>query len=635
MTSGFLTVPQKFKEICEAHSGKTALLSKNGKEEFNAITYSELFSLIRAFGTALIDLGVKRGDHLGIISDNRKEWIITDLAVLSIGAVDVPRGSDSTADEIGYILGHADCAISFAENKTQMEKILSQKERMPKLKRLIIFDEAYRNEPKRDYPVEVMLFSEILERGKALVDKSGTQFDKALSEGKSDDWATLIYTSGTTGEPKGVILTHRSFLFQIDRISEFIPLKAGHVFLSVLPIWHSFERAVEYIILGYGATIAYSKPVGSIMLPDMVKVRPHWMASVPRIWEGVRSAIYRNMNKEGGIKKALFMFFVGVGEIHAALYNLFFGLMPQYKRRIRILDIIISSIPLLLITPFKLLGSALVFSKIKKKLGGRFIAGISGGGALPSYVDTFFQAAGITLLEGYGLTETGPILAVRKLNHPVPGTIGPLLRDIEYRILDKDMKEVGPGEKGVLYIKSVQIMEGYYKRQEATDAVLKDSWLNTGDITMITHKGEIKILGREKDTIVLTGGENIEPDPIESKIVQSDYIDQVMVVGQDRKFLAALVVPNRERVEEFAASKGIGYVDFEDLLLNPEVVECINEEIQNLVNPKTGFKHFERIFRFKILSKPFEVGEEITNTLKVKRNVVSEKYKKEIKELFS
>ncbi len=392
---------------------------------------------------------------------------------------------------------------------------------------------------------------------------------------------------------------------------------------------------MEYIIILHAAAIAYSKPVGSIMLPDMLQVRPHWMASVPRIWEGVRSAIYRNIAKEGGIKKTLFLFFVGIGESYSHLRNMFFGRLPDFGGRSRVFDVLLSAIPLLLITPIQLLGGALVFGKIKKKLGGRFHAGISGGGALPGYVDSFFQAAGITLLEGYGLTETAPILAVRTFSAPVSGTVGRLLDDIKYRILDKDGKEVSTGQRGVLHVKSEQVMVGYYKRPEATSAILRDGWLNTGDITMATRSGEIKIIGREKDTIVLMGGENIEPEPIESKLVQSDYIDQVMVVGQDMKFLAALVVPNPEKLEALAAQKGISWVDFEELIANPEIIEFFNEEIQALINPKTGFKYFERIFRFRLLSKHFEVGEEMTASLKVKRAVVNERYRKEIASLFA
>ncbi|HOV39433.1 MAG TPA: AMP-binding protein, partial [Spirochaetales bacterium] len=400
-------------------------------------------------------------------------------------------------------------------------------------------------------------------------------------------------------------------------------------------IWHSYERAVEYFILDRAAAIAYSKPMGKILFEDIEKVRPHWMASVPRIWEGVRSTVYRTVNAEPGIKKTLFHFFVGVGELHGLLSDMVMDRMPQFIKRSRILDFTLAVIPWILITPFKVLGDILVFKNIKEKLGGRFIAGVSGGGALPPYIDRFFRAAGILLLEGYGITEAGPILSVRMQKHPVMGTIGPLLPGVEYRVVGEDGAILPPNHKGVLYIKSPQVMLGYYKKPEITAQVLQDGWLNTGDLAIFTHRGECKIVGRAKETIVLLGGENIEPTPIEEILEQSEYIDQVMVVGQDQKFLGALIVPNMEKLETFAKERGISYLAKEELLDNPEVQDQIHDEIQQLVNPKNGFKMFERIYRFKLLPEHFQEGRELTHTLKIRRNVVNELYKKEIESLFA
>lgn len=628
------TIPKRFLTVCDNHSDLTAVLSKDEEEVFQPITFKEMEEKVKILAAGFASLGVGRGDHVGIISDNRKEWYMTDLALLSLGAADVPRGSDSTADEIAYILGHADCSVTIAENKAQMDKILSKANKIESLKTIVLFQGEPTQKSKKAESLEVLPLEELFKRGEKKLEEAPDFVDKEIEKGKSDDLATIIYTSGTTGEPKGVMLTHRNFLFQVDRIYDHIFVKPSHIFLSVLPVWHSFERAVDYIIIGTGATMAYSKPVGSIMLDDMLKVSPQWLASVPRIWEGVRNAVYRNINKEGGIKKILFYFFVSVGTAHACVRNMFFGLTPQFSRRIRPLDVLVSFIPLIILTPFKMLGDLLVFRKLKNKLGGKFIAGISGGGALPTYVDSFFQAAGIRVLEGYGLTETAPILSVRKQNRNVPMTVGPLLKDIEYRVLDKDLAVLPPGKKGVLFVKSDQVMQGYYKRPKETEAVLKEGWLNTGDLAVFTHTGEFKIIGRAKETIVLLGGENIEPVPIEEKLLQSEYIDQVMVVGQDMKFLAALIVPNEEKVLETAEQKGITYFEREDLLNNPEIQELINQEIQSLVNLKTGFKNFEQIFRFKLLPKPFEVGQELTHSLKVRRSVVEDIYKKEIKELF-
>jgi long-chain acyl-CoA synthetase len=380
--------------------------------------------------------------------------------------------------------------------------------------------------------------------------------------------------------------------------------------------------------------IAYSKPIGKIMLADFKKIRPTWMTAVPRLWEGIRAGIIRNVNSQGGIKKIMFHFFLKIGQAYASLGNMIAGRIPQFRKRIRLFDISSAIIPFALLAPFKALGNVLVFKKLKALMGGRFVAGVSGGGALPSYVDKFFQAAGIPLLEGYGLTETAPILSVRYQHHPVSGTVGPLLEDVEYRLLDEEGNELPPGKMGTLYVKSPQVMQGYYKKPEETAKVLKDGWLNTGDLAVFTHTGECTIVGRSKDTIVLLGGENIEPNPIEENLVQSDYIEQAMVVGQDQKFLGALIVINEEKTEEYAKRKNIQFMDSAELRSNPEIKDLIYDEIQGLVNPKRGFKAFERIFRFTILPKAFEIGDEMTRSLKIRRNIVNERYKKEIAGLF-
>lgn len=624
------TLIRRFKTVVDRYGDNPALFSKNGGTEFSSISYQQLYHLVRDLTAGLEELGIRRGDHVGILSDNRKEWLISDLAIITLGAIDVPRGSDSTAEEFAYILAHADCRIVFVENAAQGEKVASKKEKLPKLEILISYD------PPEDLSipgVQVYSFQDILERGSRREDGDAL-FESSMERGEIDDVVTIIYTSGTTGEPKGVVLTNRSYIFQLDRIYEFIPLRPGERFFSVLPSWHSYERAIEYMVINRACSIIYSKPVGAIMLADMAATNPHWMTSVPRIWEAIRAAVLRNVNKGSNLKKSLFYFFLTVGQTHFTLLTMVRGLMPQFVKRSRWVDFSLAILPFLLLTPVKLLGDLLVFKKIKQKLGSNFRAGVSGGGALPPHVDRFFQAAGIKILEGYGLTETAPVLSVRMFSKPVPGTIGPLLPDIEYRLIDNDGALVQPGKKGVLYVKSEQIMQGYYKRPEASAEVLRDGWLNTGDIAVMTHKHELKIIGRAKETIVLLGGENIEPVPIEDQLTRSELIDQAMVVGQDQKFLGALIVPNREALEQQARKRGIAYVDADELLDDPEISEIMHDEIQSLVNSNQGFKHFERIFRFKLLSHPFEVGRELTQTMKIRRNVVDDLYRREIQELF-
>ncbi len=629
------TVPKRIRLRSRQHADRPFSWTKDAENVFRPTSFAEMWDTVRLIGAGLASLGVRRGDHVGLMSHNRREWIFCDLAILGMGAADVPRGADSTPEEMAYILAHADCRAVFAEDPQQCDKILSMRASIPSLERIVLFDDyTDRGQRPAAKGIAISSYLELLDAGRASGEAGLSRFDQEVDEGDTDDLATLLYTSGTTGEPKGVMLRHRSFLFQMDRIEHILFLTPRDIFITVLPVWHSFERAVEYICLNYGASLAYSKPIGTVMLDDMAQIRPTWMTSVPRIWEGIRAAVLRNVAKQSAVKQALFHFFLGVGEIHADLYTTFMGRLPQFQRRYRILDAVVAAVPLALLTPLRVLGNVLVFKKLQARLGGRFVAGVSGGGALPPYVDKFFQAVGIKVLEGYGLTETGPVLAVRKQKAPVPGTVGPILPDVAFRVVD-DGREVGPGEKGELHVKSEQVMEGYYKKPDETAAVLSDGWLNTGDLVMYTHDNELRIVGRSKETIVLLGGENIEPQPIEDAILQSEYIEQVMVVGQDQKFLAALIYPNTDRMATFAEEREIESVEQEELLENEQFLAQVNREIQERVGAKTGFKSFEQVFRFRLLPKPFEVGDELTQTLKIKRAVVYEKYHREIAKLFA
>ena len=625
--------------VAKRQPDAVALLSKDKSGDWQSITYGQFISLVERFGAGLLAHGVKRGDHVGVISDNRKEWMIANLGILGIGAADVPRGSDTMPEEAAYILRHADCVVSLAENAEQARKILGKKQDLPLLKSIIVMDDDISAAPAApaDSGVQVITFGQVMDLGRQKLASDPAAFQREMDAGRPEDLATIIYTSGTTGEPKGVMLTHSNFLHNLRTIPDVIDVGPGDVFLSVLPVWHSLERIIDNVVLSLGATMAYSKPVGHIMLADMAAVRPTVMVSVPRIWEGVRAAIYRNVNEEGGIKKAMFRFFVAVCGAHALAAVLVRGLYPQFHRRSVLVDFLLGIVPFLALYPLKALGDLLAFKKIKARLGGRFRFTVSGGGALPAHVDRFFQAAGVLLLEGYGLTETTPVVSVRHQYHPVPGTIGPLLAEQQVRLLDPDTgKEVAPGKKGVIHLKGPNVMKGYYKRPETTAQVLTpDGWLDTGDLGMVTYKGEIRIIGRTKETIVLLGGENVEPVPIEATILESEYIDQVMVVGQDQKFLAALVVLNDEAVEKYAAEQEIGWTDKADLLANPQVVEHVSDEINSRVCAKRGFREFERVFRFKILPKHFEPGIELNPKGDVKRNVVDRTHAKDIASLFA
>ncbi len=637
------TIPQLLQEISSSYPDETAQLQKERDGVFQPTSFSRLYEEVLDCGSGLRSLGIQPGDHIGLISENRKEWLISNLATLSIGAVDVPRGCDSTRQEISYILHFSGSRTAFAENESQVEKILGVKKEIPDLSRLIVLDPGFdKDESLRGRlkeligGVEILTFAEVMDAGKTYREEHPAEVTDLIADGKAADLATIIFTSGTTGEPKGVMLAHEAFINQVRGVPKLLNVGAGDIWLCVLPVWHSFERIMQYVALGTASALAYSKPIGKIMLEDFQKLKPTWMASVPRIWSSLKAGIYRNVNSEGGVKKALFNFFVGIGKAHATLSYMIRGLLPEFRRRSRVLDILGSFIPFSLLYPLKALGNMLVFKKIKAKLGGRFVAGISGGGALPPDVDKFFAAVGILLLEGYGLTETAPVLGVRDQDHAVPGTVGPVFPGMTIKIVDEEGKTLPPGRKGIVITKGPQVMLGYYKKPELTKEVLsEDGWLNTGDLGMLTRNNELRIMGRAKDTIVLLGGENVEPGPIEQKLQESIFIEQAVVLGQDQKFLAALLVPNFEELERYATEHTISYLGYEDLVECPEVVKLYNSIASEMIHPKNGFKTFEQIFRLCLLDKPFELGKELSQKQEIKRHVIAKLYKDKIKDLFA
>lgn len=605
---------------------------------FTPISYKDAYADAVDFAGGLLDLGVKRGDHIGLISDNRWEWEHADMGIMAIGAIDIPRGCDATPADLAYILSFAECRMVVVENSAQIQKLLALRDQLPLIQTLICFEEPADKDSNaaKDAGIVLLTFSDIIAKGKAFNEQHPGFVNEEIDKGDWDDLVTIIFTSGTTGQPKGVMLSNGNFITQLDEVDERIFLYPGDRGLMVLPVWHAFQRAVEYVVMSQAATICYSKPIGPILLADLKALNPQVLPAVPRVFEAVYDGIYRNMRKTGGIVYLLFKFFVRVALIHAKIDRVLFDKTSRFGIDKRWLQWPGFVIPWLVLYPIRLLGNVLVFRKIKAMLGTGFRAGVAGGGALPRAVDAFFWAIGVKLVEGYGLTETAPIISVRPIKNPVFGNVGSPIRGISARVVDFETgKDLGRGKKGVLEIKGGTVMKGYYKRPDLTKkAINEDEWFNTGDIAILTRHNEIVLRGRAKDTIVQLGGENVEPLPIEMKIQESRFVQTAVVVGQDQRYLAALIVPDKDEVESFAKESGLAYKTYADLLRTTEVNHLIENEVGLRVNAKNGFKMYERINKVALLEKPFEVGVELSAKQEIMRYKINDLYAKEIKSLY-
>lgn len=628
-----------------------AAKDKNG--EFQYYSYASVYDDVLALSHQFKKIGVQKSSNVALISDNRREWFLTDLALLSLGAADVPRGCDSLGNEIRFIISYSDCEFAVFENENQFKKVLENVSEVPLLKTAVIFEEACEDvkNSARESGIQLIQFAEFFERAKTEFDlerqKIQTEIENEMENVEKTDVATMIFTSGTTGTPKGVMLTHENYLAQISVIHNFLPSRTGDMWLSVLPVWHSFERFIQYAAVFLRNGIAYSKPVGPILLADMAVIRPRWMCGVPRLWESLAKGVQKAMNKKGGITLKMFNFFVKTGGMYADARDKVLGHVCRIKKRNRFLDFLAGIIPFVLLWPLHKLGDVLVFKKLRAKFGGNLNVAISGGGALQREIDNFYRAVGLNLLEGYGLTETAPVLSFRHPSQPRPGCVGVVFPSAEIKIVREengvavDSNPLPPGEKGLILARSNpeglfrQIMKGYYKRPDLTEKVIdKDGWFNTGDLGIKTWDNELKITGRAKDTIVLLGGENIEPAVLEAELLTSDFVESAMVVGQDRKYLGALIVPLKESVVGFAKSAGIEFDSYENLLKNTKIVELYEEIVRNSISTARGFRPCEKIFRFALLPGSFEVGKELSAKQEMRRYKIAELYKDEIESLF-
>lgn len=715
------TLNEMLKNSVNLYGDRTAFkVKKDGK--FAPITYKEFYSKVEKFGTGLLGIGIKKLDHVGLVSDNRIEWIIADMAIIGLRAVDVPCSGNSSSQDISFKLDHSEAQATILEGEKQFLNFYKVAKDLPKIKNIILYDKIKMFSKKEDAPkwtiptnfeengeisekfkseVELLIknknkyifssakakifleeylekniesilksvgskdttgsakneslnrvvtlekeynkkhslsifsFDEINKLGEKLLAKGDTRFSEISKTALPEDLVTIIYTSGTTADPKGVMLTNSNFIHNVRVTPPTQRLNKEDRYLSILPSWHIFERIAEYIALSTGASTAYSKPFKQVLLPDLETEKPTVICSVPRIWESVYKGVMDKAKKGSTLKKTMFNWAIGIGEKYKQAEGILNNTLPLFDRADYAPEEIIQAKKTVKSLGWKYrLADKLVFKKIRGVTGGELRFAISGGGALLETVDLFFNTAGIMVCEGYGLTETSPVLTARNPENYIMFTVGPPLPEVEIKIVDKDNydKELPNGEVGIVLTKGLMVMKGYYKNEEKTKEVIKNGWFNTGDLGKKTYNGKyLKLVGRIKDTIVLRGGENIEPHPLEDRLKECDYINMVIIVGQDKSRLGALIVPDFEALKVFTEKENIEYKNIDELINHPKIISLFQKEQKRLISKEQGFTPYETVMGIAVLPNEFtkEAGE-MTETLKMKRFEIHNKYKEKI-----
>ena len=635
----YKTLPQMIYKKSQDFPELNIQFSKNTEGTFLPTTYKDFVNTMLDFSAGLLSIGEKEYSNIGLICDNRKEWLVCSMGIMATKSRDIPRGSEATIKDLSYILSFAECKTVVTENKILFNRILECKNELPALQNIIIINpsDSDLSNPKAT-GLNIFSYDEILSKGNNFRQNNPNKIEEIMLSGTEDDSATIIFTSGTTGTPKGVELTHKNFLCQVEDISKRLPLKQGNKALCMLPVWHVYERELEYFLLHVGVALCYSKPAISMLLADMKKVSPQFMATVPRIWDGIYNAIYKNIKSTKKGAGIFFTIFTWAATSLKSLRNIIYNRCKYFRKRTVFYHVFSKFlyIPVIFLYPLKWLGDMFYFQRVRNMLGGKFQIGMSGGGSLPLKLDKFFNSIGIRLVEGYGLTETAPICCIRNAKRPILGTIGKIMPYCQAKVVHRNGIECKPGEKGVLYIKGPNVMKGYYKQPELTAEVISEGeWFNTGDLVIKTYNGEIIVKGRQKDTIVLRSGENVEPLPIEDKLSESIYISQAVVVGQDENCLGALIIPDLDNICQYAKQQNINFSDKKQLLKDEEIKKLIYKEMERLINTKNGFKPFEKIGKFVFLDKPFEVGVELSPKQGIIRYKINELYKAKISLMYA
>ncbi len=617
------TLLHMFIDTCDKHADKTAVVYRVGEEEFE-VGYKKLFEDVLVLSREFRKKGISKGKKVTFICDNRYEWLVTDLAIASTGAVSIPRGSDATENELAYIFDHSESNFLILENEKMLERYKEVVGSLSDLKALFviesegvhkIFDHTY---AYQDLLKDRNIYDQDIEDFKALRDD--------LTE---DDLLTIMYTSGTTGKPKGVMLSHKNVMKNLEVLPEILELSENDLWVSILPSWHSFERTVEYLIISAGCTMVYSSV--RTFAEDLQRYKPTIVATVPRLWESMYTKINSTLEKQDPKRAKMFKKLVSISAAYKYNSRIVKDELPVYKKQSfvsRIVPVSIARFKLLFLSPLNAFAQKKL-QAVQEKFGGRLRLAVSGGGSLPEFLDTWIDAIGIRIVNAYGMTECAPAIAGRALNCNTFGTLGFPVRDTKLKILGSNGEELGCGEVGEILVKGDQVMPGYYKNDEENAKVFtEDGYFLTGDLGKLTCKGELVITGRSKEVIVLANGENIDPSKIESVVAALPFIQDMMVVGQDKKGLGLLIVPEFEHLKKYVAEKYGKAVDSIDHILeDQQLLNKIKGEINTVLQHTKDFKPFEKLQGVTFLKEEFKLGEELTNTYKKKRRVIEEKYK--------
>jgi len=561
------------------------------------ISSEELLTRARRIAAGLYSLGIRKGDRVAILSESRPEWTLTDAGCLFATAIDVPIYPTLTPPQVRYILKDSGARVLVLQNEEKFLHVREILAECPAIEHLVFFEK-----PSGEVPKSLSL-ADLEARGQTVEEKEPDLINSRAHLTKPDDLATIIYTSGTTGEPKGVMLTHENLVSNIIDSSGHLSFARDDSALSVLPLSHVLERMAMYMYLYHGMAAYFGESLEAIG-QNLREVKPTIFVGVPRIFEKIFARVKEKTAEKGRLNVFILNWAVEVGKQHARLAT-------RHKK-----------IPATLELKRKL-ADKLIFSKLRTALGGRIRLLVSGGAALPEELGYLYIGAGLTIVQGYGLTETAPVITAGVLEDNRVGTVGKPIRNVEVRIAaDGEIETRGPN-----------VMRGYYNRPEDTRAVFTaDGWFKTGDIGTIDEDGFLRITDRKKELLKTSGGKYIAPQPIEQMIKGSRFVNQVVLIGDGRKFAAALIVPDWESIESYAQLKGIKMGSHAELCKHPRIIDLFERQIAGLT---PDLAQFERVKKVALLENELTIdGGELTPTLKVKRRVVDQKYQKVIDALY-